>query len=295
MASNTVPEFYDYREINGHKFWDGGMLSNTPFRELLQAHQSYWKYVKKCDDKIPDLEVYIINLHPSKQPNPSTDHDGIKDRQNDITYFDRNSHYDEKITNLVTDYIDLINHLKCLALKHLDNDKDRSKFQQEFEDFLIRDAKSRGDYDEHRKYKDLTICRFELAKVLRIEHTNYINSVFGKITDHTERTITQLIKEGKADAWVALIKDDTMNSKFNCDDASTINYIRNNLVSKLDQIANHLKENDFENNGGAYNLLDEFINEIDRNKPIIDNTSIPGVSDKLKRSVGSFRACLEQM
>jgi NTE family protein len=26
MASGTLPEFYDYREIDGHKFWDGGML-----------------------------------------------------------------------------------------------------------------------------------------------------------------------------------------------------------------------------------------------------------------------------
>ncbi len=37
MASNTVPEFYDYREIDGHKFWDGGMLSNTPFRETFTS------------------------------------------------------------------------------------------------------------------------------------------------------------------------------------------------------------------------------------------------------------------
>lgn len=35
MASGTVPEFYDYRQINGKKFWDGGLLSNVPFRELL--------------------------------------------------------------------------------------------------------------------------------------------------------------------------------------------------------------------------------------------------------------------
>jgi hypothetical protein len=38
MASGTFPEFYDYKQIDGRKFWDGGLLSNTPFRELLQAH-----------------------------------------------------------------------------------------------------------------------------------------------------------------------------------------------------------------------------------------------------------------
>ncbi|MFL6378287.1 MAG: patatin-like phospholipase family protein, partial [Nitrososphaeraceae archaeon] len=29
MASGTLPEFYDYKEIDGRKFWDGGLLSNT--------------------------------------------------------------------------------------------------------------------------------------------------------------------------------------------------------------------------------------------------------------------------
>ena len=89
MASGTLPEFYDYRYINGRKFWDGGLLSNTPFRELLQAHQDYWMDVVSQQDengKVPDLEVYIVNLHPSKHANPPADHDGTKDRRYDITF-----------------------------------------------------------------------------------------------------------------------------------------------------------------------------------------------------------------
>lgn len=81
MASGTLPEFYDYAEVpidqttedeNLYKrnlrircFWDGGLLSHTPFRELLQAHKDYWTLVKRSNP-IPDLEVYIVNLHPSK-------------------------------------------------------------------------------------------------------------------------------------------------------------------------------------------------------------------------------------
>ncbi len=46
-------------------------------------------------NKHVDLEVYIINLHPSKITIDSIphDYDGIKDRVNDIVYSDRNSHY----------------------------------------------------------------------------------------------------------------------------------------------------------------------------------------------------------
>ena len=73
MASASLPEFYEYEEIGGRKFWDGGILSNTPIRELIQAHKDFWEY--KMDSKelensileeasfnVPDLEIYIVNL-----------------------------------------------------------------------------------------------------------------------------------------------------------------------------------------------------------------------------------------
>jgi NTE family protein len=34
MASGTLPEFYDPKEIDGRMFWDGGLLSNTPLRDF---------------------------------------------------------------------------------------------------------------------------------------------------------------------------------------------------------------------------------------------------------------------
>ena len=118
MASGTLPVFYKFREIpmkGGRKFCDGGILSNTPFRELLQAHRDYWKTVVGEDkNEIPNLEVYIVNVLPSKQAEVPTDLDGVRDRINDITLSDRNSHYDEMVADLVTDYTDLIDKLKEL-------------------------------------------------------------------------------------------------------------------------------------------------------------------------------------
>src|SRR5215217_8012312 len=149
MASGTLPELYKFRDIpkeGGRKFCDGGILSNTPFRELLQAHRDYWKMVL-CKDQhiIPDLDVYIINVHPSNQHTvPAEDRDSVKDRINDITYSDRNSHYDEMVADLVTDFKDLltdhtelIDNLKELAKRHLENkDQCNTTFQDEFEDIL---------------------------------------------------------------------------------------------------------------------------------------------------------------
>ena len=109
--------FYNFRDIGGRKFYDGGLLSNTPFRELIQAHRDYWaKSVDEGNDEIPDLEVYIVNVHPSKQiPLSLTDHDGVIDRINDITYSDRNSRYDENVIDLETDYSEIIYGVKGVS------------------------------------------------------------------------------------------------------------------------------------------------------------------------------------
>ncbi|HKH85559.1 MAG TPA: patatin-like phospholipase family protein, partial [Nitrososphaera sp.] len=213
MASGTLPELYKFRDIpkeGGRKFCDGGILSNTPFRELLQAHRDYWKMVL-CKDQhiIPDLDVYIINVHPSKQHTvPAEDRDSVKDRINDITYSDRNSHYDEMVADLVTDFKDLltdhtelIDNLKELAKRHLENkDQCNTTFQDEFEDILkATEEKRRRVTVGDTKYKDLIKGRFKVT-VTRIENEGYEDSIYGKGADSTSKTIEALIAKGKEDA-----------------------------------------------------------------------------------------------
>jgi NTE family protein len=206
MASGSLPELYDFQEIKGRKFCDGGLRSNTPFKELLQAHQSYWKEVmeeeegkeeEENENKIPELEVYIINVHPPKQDTVPSDYDGVKDRVNDIIYSDRTSHYDENMAHLVTDYTKFTLQMKKLAkdaISKVDNETDRADLQKKFEAILTTTSTSKDERDLHGKYKDLVKGQFELTKVMRIEHTDYTNSVFGKTADLTLETIEDLIK-----------------------------------------------------------------------------------------------------
>ncbi len=42
MASASFPIYFKYVEIDGEKFCDGGILSNTPLRELIQYHRDFW-------------------------------------------------------------------------------------------------------------------------------------------------------------------------------------------------------------------------------------------------------------
>jgi len=75
---------------------------------------------------VPDLEVYIINLYPSKLDSisPPIDHDGVKDRHNDITFRDRNSHHDEEMVRLVSSYHDFVIQMTDLAKKAVSKTND---------------------------------------------------------------------------------------------------------------------------------------------------------------------------
>ena len=207
MASGTIPIFYKFKEIGGRKFCDGGILSNTPFRELLQAHRDYWtEIVGEDKDEIPDLDVYIVNVHPSKQYPVPTDLDGVKDRINDITFFDRNSRYDEMVAYLITYYTDLVDKLKDLAKNHFRSKSESDAFQNSLKNFLNTEAKSKSYGGKRRRYQDLLKGRLRLNKVVRIEPESYTDSIFGKGTDFTskkkERKIHWKCDTKRDDQWV---------------------------------------------------------------------------------------------
>jgi NTE family protein len=208
MASGTLPGFYEYTEIDERKFWDGGLLSNVPFRELLQAHKEYWVNIvsKKDKNNIPDLEVYIVNLHPSKQLSPPKDYDGVNDRKNDIIFGDRCSHHDQSVANLITDYKDFISEIKDLSLKAIskvERNRKREKLQKKFDKVMRTAAISKDSKGNDLRYKDLIKGQFRLSKVQRIEFNDYTNSIYGKIGDFSSNTINKLIEKGEQDALSA--------------------------------------------------------------------------------------------
>ena len=78
------------------------------------------RIIDKDKQKIPNLEIYIIKVRPSEGANiRDDDYDGVKDRINDIKFFDRNSHYDENMFDTVTDHVAMIDKLKDLAKSYI--------------------------------------------------------------------------------------------------------------------------------------------------------------------------------
>jgi predicted acylesterase/phospholipase RssA len=305
MASGTLPEFYNHAEVSIHTsdkqkthlryFWDGGLLSSTPLRELLHAHQEYWKDVENINE-IPELDVYIVNVHPSKIDigKIPTDHNGVKDRQNDITYADRNSRYDENITRLIGDYASFVTEMKDLleeAICKVNDKNDKDVLKRKLNDILVTKTSNKGRKYEARNYEDLIRGRFKLNKVLRIERTNYINSIYGKTGDLTFETIHKLIKEGECDAWFSLIQQLIEDIRASTDAV----HIRDSLLNKWNQVIKTLRDNDYDyeaNNSHIHRELTKFIGQIKKNKEIIDGLKT-NQSTKLMDLTDRFRTSLD--
>ena len=75
------------------------------------------------------------------------DHDGVKDRQNDIIYCDRNLRYDESMAHLISDYKNFVNKMARAISKSND-----IQLQKEFENILttpITTTTKDGKYDSN--------------------------------------------------------------------------------------------------------------------------------------------------
>jgi hypothetical protein len=219
MASASVPEHYDYTLVpkeydytkteeksldirendlkNYIRFWDGGILNNTPLRELIQSHQDYWKYVEDSSDDIPNLEVYIVDVWPSLHDHPvPSDLDGVRNRKNELTYLDKTP-YDEKVAKIVSDYYNFVNALIQLAKK-------KGATKTEIDSILDTQSESRHRTGDRRKYRDLVEKRFDITKVIRIERSVDRDDIANKWCDFSLNTITTLFDQGIKDVQKTL-------------------------------------------------------------------------------------------
>jgi predicted acylesterase/phospholipase RssA len=195
MASASIPIHFDYTWVpkqydydKGEKnhdvsrpFWEGSILSNTPLRDVISKHKTFWQTrigSEKLFDTslatgtkatIPNLEVYIVNTWPASAKEIPIDRDGMMTRRNNITFHDKTA-YDEKVALLITDYIDLAKNIRDIAMRQMKDSNQRDGFQKELDNFLQKTkTKSEFKTGERRRYVDLLKGRFGIGKVVHIE------------------------------------------------------------------------------------------------------------------------------
>lgn len=215
----------DQQTQEDHQFWDGAYLSNTPLREVLQAHSTYWKNTnpkketetkgeKQSDSsKIPDLDIYIVNLYPSTERNfpLNADADTIQDREIDIKFHDRTA-YDIKVAEQTTDYIDLAKRSRTLlddAMAILDEGDIDEKYHQRIanlklkkDDLFESKSTTKKRDGKRRTYKELIDGRFAISKTVYIQRSDDGNTIFGKAFEFSGKTIQDLWYQGYLDTMI---------------------------------------------------------------------------------------------
>jgi NTE family protein len=207
------PHIEDSNTGTMRQLWDGGYLSNTPLRELLTAHRTYWmEYLRRDqsnrwrgggrgDDMMitqtPELEVYIVNLHPLTPKDIPKDKDLIDDREADIFFHDRTT-YDEQVAYAFTDFVNMTRDLVELARSN--------GLSKKVDEILDKNAKTIARIGEHRfiTNRDLFLGKPRISKVWRIDRLESADATFGKVTDFTPSTIKKLIEAGKIDARISI-------------------------------------------------------------------------------------------
>jgi predicted acylesterase/phospholipase RssA len=213
MASASVPVNYGYAELKdssnaARHYWDGGWLSNTPLRELIGEHQSFWvgtmtdavldsdmwKEPDQRPRKVPDVRVYITNVWPRAAASLPQDHDKVVERSRDMFFLDKTD-YDEKVANLVDDYISLVKEMRKLGLSNASN---KAAYNKVLTGLMNSTAATSEDPQKGRRNVDLIKGRLDV-RVHRIQLAPDEDSISAKFFDFSRRTIEKLMEKGFED------------------------------------------------------------------------------------------------
>jgi hypothetical protein len=145
----------------------------------------------------PELEVYIVNLHPLTPKDIPKDKDLIDDRESDIFFHDRTT-YDEQVAYAFTDFVNMTRDLIELARSN--------GLSKKVDEILEKKAKTIARVGEYRftTNRDLFLGKPRISKVWRIDRLESADATFGKVTDFTPSTIRNLIQAGQIDARISI-------------------------------------------------------------------------------------------
>ncbi len=105
LASGSFPPGLPWTVIDGKPYWDGGLVSNTPLRPVMEKRAG-----------VP-MKIYLVDLFPKTQPLPAT-LPGVLARKKDILYSEK-TESDLRICALQNETLHLIQEL----VEHVDREE----------------------------------------------------------------------------------------------------------------------------------------------------------------------------
>lgn len=185
LATSAYPLYYfPWVEVEKGIFcWDGGLLSNTPLREVIDA------------SPIADKEIFLVENYPKNIADLPKNLPGVFHRARDIIFSDKTLH-NVKMSRVITQYLRFIDELYQIIEGHVD--------QSELDKDTLEKIK--------RKYK-----KFKQERGAEIKRVYYItrNERYPYIYENADfriETIRASIQEGEQAANEALEKTKSKSS-----------------------------------------------------------------------------------
>lgn len=148
--------------------WDGGLLSNTPLREVIEA------------SPVNDKRIFLVENYPKRIGTLPDSIPEVYHRTRDIIFCDK-SVSTVKISKVITGYLRYIDELYQMVENNIDKIKvDKSRLEQ------IR--------NKYKKYKLQTGA--EIKRIYYISRDELFHSIYEN-ADFSPETILDLIKEGE--------------------------------------------------------------------------------------------------
>lgn len=169
LASGSFPPGLPWTVIEGKSYWDGGLVSNTPLRPVMEKRAGV------------SMKVYLVNLFPKAHSLPK-DLLGVLSRQKDILYADR-TESDCRACELRNETVALIQEL----IEHVDPETAAR----------IRKGVRYQRVVEHA-------CQ---AEITRFDHTGEAFESESKDYDFSRGTIQEHIRHGYEQAQAVLAQE----------------------------------------------------------------------------------------
>ena len=183
LASCSLPPCFPATELDGTSYWDGGLWSNTPIREVLNALQ---KPKSPGPEPLSDCLVFLVELFapPKTDPGPIRGNWDVWARRDQII-FQNKGEYDAKAARAYSAHIGFVQEARRLLNSVPSSQQVAVKALAEHVDEELRTLK--------------TERRFRL-NIQRIVRNSDATQDVSREIDFSPQRIEMLIKQGANDA-----------------------------------------------------------------------------------------------
>ena len=184
VACCSLPPFMPAKEVDNHAYWDGGLWSNTPLREVLNALQKPDGHQSAEPCEIPEYRIYLINDHPRVGSLPQ-DIIGVQERALDIMLADKTD-YDVKVLKRFNQHIKLVQNL----YPHINEVELPADVKQEIDE----------------AYQEICQSKRAILHIVPLHRTRLPGDRWSATGDFSCRRIEELIAQGKSETQRELSK-----------------------------------------------------------------------------------------